>query len=305
MEMALIVFRQTLVMFLYMLAGFGLFKAGKLTVQGSRDLATLLVWLVLPIVIANSFCVERSMERLAHLLYSSLLGALALLLAMAAARVLYPKAPIEDFAAAFSNAGFMGLPLIQAALGAEAVFYAASFIAMLNVLQWTYGVSLMTGRKAAVSLKNVLCNPIMLGTLAGVALFVTGAGAHLPAVVRSTLQGLGALNAPLAMLVLGCYLAQTQLVSLFTQLKLYGVSAVRLLLIPLLTLLLLWPLPLANEIKLAVFICASAPVGANVAVYAQLQGLDYPYACQIVSLSTLLSVVCLPLMLLAANALLL
>ena len=124
MEMALIVFRQTLVMFLYMLAGFGLFKAGKLTVQGSRDLATLLVWLVLPIVIANSFCVEWSMERLEQLLYSSLLGALALLLAMVTARVLYPKAPIEDFAAAFSNAGFMGLPLIQAALGAEAVFYA-------------------------------------------------------------------------------------------------------------------------------------------------------------------------------------
>ena len=305
MEMALIVFRQTLVMFLYMLAGFGLFKAGKLTVQGSRDLATLLVWLVLPIVIANSFCVEWSMERLRQLLYGSLLGALALLLSMAAARVLYPKAPIEDFAAAFSNAGFMGIPLIQAALGAEAVFHAASFIAMLNVLQWTYGVSLMTGRKAAAGLKSILFSPIMLGTLAGVALFVTGAGVHLPAVLRSTLQGIGALNAPLAMLVLGCYLAQTQLASLFTQLKLYGVSAVRLLLIPLLTLLLFWPLPLANEIKLAVFICASAPVGANVAVYAQLHGLDYPYACQIVSLSTLVSVVCLPVMLLAANALLL
>ena len=305
MEMALIVFRQTLVMFLYMAAGFGLFKAGKLSIQGSRDLAALLVWLVLPVVIANSFCVEWSMERLAHLLYSSLLGVLALLLSMVVARVLYPKAPIEDFAAAFSNAGFMGIPLIQAALGAEAVFYAAAFIAMLNVLQWTYGVSLMTGQKEAVGPKNVLCNPIMLGTLAGVVLFVTGAGAHLPAVVRSTLQGLGALNAPLAMLVLGCYLAQTQLATLFTQIRLYGVSVARLLVIPLLTLLLFWPLPLANEIKLAIFICASAPVGANVAVYAQLHGLDYPYACQIVSLSTLLSVICLPLMLLCANALML
>lgn len=304
MEMTLIVFRQTLVMFLYMMVGFSLFKAGKLTVQGSRDIATLLLWLVIPVVLINSFCVEFSLERLRQLLYSSLLGVLALLLAMVVARVLYPKAPIEDFSAAFSNAGFMGIPLIQAALGAEAVFYAAAFIALLNILQWTYGVSLMTGQKAAVSPQNILCNPIMFGTLVGVTLFITGVGAHLPTVVRSTLQGLGALNAPLAMLVLGCYLAQTEISRLFTQPRLYGVSAVRLLVIPLLTLLLLWPLPLANEIKLAVFISASAPVGANVAVYAQIQGLDYPYACQIVSLSTLLSVICLPLMLLAAGGLL-
>lgn len=301
MDLAVIVFRQTLVMFLYMLAGFLLFKAEKITVQGSRDMATLLVWLVIPTVLINSFCVEFSAEKLRQLLLSSLLGALALLLAIIAARLFFRKRPIDDFAAAFSNAGFMGIPLVQAALGSEAVFFLAGLIALLNILQWTYGVGILTGKKAALSLKSFLFNPIMVGILIGPALFVTGLGTRLPLVISSTLSGLAALNAPLAMLILGCYLAQTRLKDVFTTPRLYWLSAVRLIIIPLITLLVFWPLPMDREIKLAVFIAASAPVGANVAVYAQLHGLDYPYACQTVSLATVLSTAALPLMLLAAN----
>ena len=301
MELALIVFRQTLVMFLFMLAGFVLFKAKKITVQGSRDMATLLLWLVVPTVLLNSFCVEFSIEKLRLFALSSLLGALALLLAMAAARLLYRDQPIDDLAAAFSNAGFMGIPLVQATVGQEAVFFLVGIIAILNVLQWTYGVRILTGKKGPVSLKFILGNPILAGTLIGLVLFVTGLGARLPGVVGTTLSGIAAMNAPLGMLILGCYLAQTRLRDIFTTPRLYWLSAVRLILIPLITLLLFWPLPVEREMKLAVFLAASAPVGVNVAVYAQLHGLDYPYACQTISLSTLLSTVTLPLMLLAAN----
>ena len=301
MELAMIVFRQTLVMFLFMLAGFALFKGKKITVQGSRDMAALLLWLVVPTVLLNSFCVEFSVEKLRLFALSSLLGALALLLAMAAARLLYRDRPIDDLAAAFSNCGFMGIPLVQAAVGQEAVFFLVGIIAIMNVLQWTYGVRVLTGKKGPVSLKFILCNPILAGTLIGLVLFVTGLGARLPSVVSSTLSGIAAMNAPLGMLILGCYLAQTRLGDIFTTPRLYWLSAARLILIPLITLLVFWPLPVEREIKLAVFLSASAPVGVNVAVYAQLHGLDYPYACQTISLSTLLSTVTLPLMLLAAN----
>lgn len=301
MELALIVLRQTVVMFLYMLVGFALFKTGKITKQGSRELATLLLWLVIPTVLINSFCVSFSAEKLRQLMTSSLLGALALLAAMVVSRVLFPKAPIDDFASAFSNAGFMGIPLVQASLGAEAVFYVAGMIALLNILQWTYGVGILTGKKSAVTVKSVFCNPIMGGVLIGLALFLTGLGTRLPSVVGITLQGLAALNAPLAMLILGCYLAQTDLKKMVTSPRLYWVSAVRLVVIPLLTLLAFLPLPVTPQMKLAVFITAAAPVGANVAVYAQLHDLDYPYACQTVSLSTVLCMASMPLLLLLAN----
>lgn len=304
MELAMIVLRQTLVMFLFMLAGFLLFKGKKITVQGSRDMAALLLWLVVPTMLLNSFCMEFSVEKLRLFALSALLGALALGLAIAAARLLFRDRPIDDLAAAFSNAGFMGIPLVQAAVGPEAVFFLVGIIAILNVLQWTYGVRILTGKRGSLSLRGILCNPIMAGTLIGFVLFVTGLGARLPNVVSTALGGIAAMNAPLGMLILGCYLAQTRLKEIFTTPRLYRLSAVRLIIIPLITLLVFWPLPVEREIKLAVFIAAGAPVGVNVAVYAQLYGMDYPYACQAISLSTLLSTITLPLMLLGANIIL-
>ena len=303
MQIAQIVIRQTLVMFLYMLAGFVLFKIKKMTVQGSRDIASTLVYLIIPAVLVNSFCVEFSAEKLKAFLLSALLGAISIFLAIVISRLLFPKAPIDNFASAFSNAGFIGIPLVQAALGPTAVFYLVGIIAMLNVGQWTYGVGLLTGKKSATSLKSILLNPIMIGALIGLVLFLTGLGSRVPEIIRITLQGISSLNGPLAMLVLGCYLAQTEPKKLVTTPRLYWMSAVRLLLIPLATLLVFWPLPIASEIKYAVFIAASAPVGANVAVYAQLHGKDYPYACQTVALTTLLSIVTLPLMVMAAGLL--
>ena len=304
MEMALIVFRQTLVMFLYMLAGFALFRSGKLTARGSKEIASLLLWLIIPAVLINSFCVEFSDRKLLEFAQSTLLGALSLLIAIVLSRLIFRKAPIDNFAAAFSNAGFIGIPLVQAAIGPDAVFYLVGIIAMLNILQWTYGVGVLTGERSAVGIKNILFNPIMTGTAIGLALFLTGFGTRLPGVVSITLNGIAAMNAPMAMLVLGSYLAQSDLKSMVTTGKLYWTCAVRLLIIPMATLVLFLPLPLPREMLLTLFIAASAPIGANVAVYVQLHDMDYPYACQAVALSTLLSIVALPLMLLTANLLL-
>lgn len=304
MESALIILRQTIVMFLYMFAGYVLFRKDKLSIKGSRDIASLLLWLVIPTVIINSFCVEYSHERLLELLISSLLGAVSLAAAMIISAVIFKKHPIDNFGCAFSNAGFIGIPLVQAALGDEAVFYLVGIIAMLNMLQWTYGVRVITGERSAVGFKNIIVNPILVGTAVGLILFLTGAGAHLPDVLSSALHGISAVNAPLAMIVLGSYLAQSDIRKMLTSGHLYWVSAVRLVLIPVITLLVFRLIPADKGIILAVFIAASAPIGANVAVYAQLHDLDYPYACQTVALTTLLSIVTLPLMILAAESLL-
>ena len=305
METALIVFRQTVVMFLYMFAGYILFKSEKMTIKGSRDIASMLLWLVIPTVIVNSFCTERSAAKVIELLQSSLLGAAALVLAMLVSAVLLKKNPIDDFGAAFSNAGFIGIPLVQAALGDEAVFWIVGIIAMLNMLQWTYGVRIMTGEKSAVGLKNILINPIVAGVIIGLVLFLTGAGGHIPGVLQITLNGVSAVNAPLAMIVLGSYLAQSDVGKMLTSPHLYWVSAVRLIIIPAVTLIVFRFIPFRVDMLLAVFIAASAPIGANVAVYAQLHDKDYPYACQTVALSTLLSIITLPLVLMAADAVLL
>lgn len=300
METTLIVFRQTLTMALYMLVGFALFKGGKITREGSKSLANLLVWLIIPAVIINSFCVEFSLDRLASLGLSALLAAAALAVSILIARLIYRDRPIENFAAAFSNCGFMGIPLVRAGFGDEAVFLLVGFVALLNLLQWTYGAALLHGEKKAPSARELLLNPITIGTAVGLLLFATGIGTRLPGVVSGAVSGLAALNSPVAMLVLGVYMAQTSLRDTFLSPRLYVLSAVRLLLIPAITLLLVTLAPVDTTMKYVILIGAAAPVGANVAVYAQLYGKDYSYACQTVVLSTVLSIATLPILAAAA-----
>lgn len=301
METSILIFHQLCMMFLYLLIGFGLFRRNILTGTGSKDIASLLVHLVIPAVIIRSFCVPFSRETLEALCISTVVGAVLLFLSAAAARVIFGRKPIEQFAAAFSNAGFMGIPLIQGALGEEAVIFTVPFIAMLNFLQWTYGAGILQQKTVRKDWRSMICNPIMTGTVLGVVLFMTGLGARLPEVLSSALGGVCELNTPLAMLVLGTYLAKEKLRDLFTAYPLYAVSAVRQILIPVLSLMLLMFIPADHKIKYALLIAASCPVGANVAVYAQLYGKDYAYAGKAVVLSTLLSLLTLPVIVLAGS----
>lgn len=300
MATVFIVLRQIIIMFVYMAIGGLLFKKGLITKEGSKSLANLLLYAVLPCVVVKSFCVARTPERMSGLLVSFLAALGILLLAMAVSHLLFKKNPIDDFGAAFSNAGFMGFPLVAAVQGSEAIFYAAGFVALLNALQWTYGQSLISGDPSYRSPKAILKNPLVLSLLLGILIFCFEL--PVPAIASDLLAALAALNAPLAMVILGVYLAQTDARTLFNDPHLYVVAAARLVLIPLLTAWMLKLLPAQYAaITTTLVIVAAAPIGSNVAVYAQKLGKDYAYAVRGVCLSTLLSAITMPLLMLFAN----
>lgn len=297
MATVFIVLRQIVIMFLYMAIGGLLFQKGLITKEGSKSLANLLLYVVLPCVVVKSFCVARTPERTSGLLVSFLAALGILLLAMAVSHLLFKKNPIDDFGAAFSNAGFMGFPLVAAVQGSEAIFYAAGFVALLNALQWTYGQSLISGDPGYRSPKAILKNPLVLSLLLGILIFCFEI--PVPAIASDLLAALAALNAPLAMVILGVYLTQTDPKTLFNDPHLYVVAAARLVLIPLLTILVLKLLPAQYAaIATTLVIVAAAPIGSNVAVYAQKLGKDYAYAVRGVCLSTLLSAITMPLLML-------
>lgn len=300
MEMVLIISRQILVMFIYMFIGYILFRRKLITLEGSRSLANLLLYVILPCAILKSFNMPRSLEKTEVLLVSFVLGLIALALAMAVSALIFRREPLNNFGAAFSNAGFMGIPLIEAAMGTEAVFYCASMIALLNVLQWTYGQAVISGKGQGHTCRNIVKNPLLISLLAGFAIYFLQI--PVPSVVSSSINSISMMNAPAAMIILGVYLAQVRFSDIFTDVKLYLVSGVRLLLIPILTVI---PLSLFyhryHDICLALVIAASAPVGANVAVYAQKLEKNYTYAVKMVCLSTIISIVTLPVLVLAAE----
>lgn len=301
MDFMVLLLKQNIVMFLYLLIGYFLFKKKLLSQTGSSDIGRMLLYIVMPAAIVKSYLTSYSQERLIGLAVSFLAALLSLLLAIMVSRIFFRKnQPVERFGAAFSNAGFIGIPLVQMTLGDEAVFYVSSFVALLNILQWTYGVLLLTKDRSVLSFRKLRTNPIILSFLGGLLLFFLPV--TLPDALSDIIGTLSSMNGPLAMIVLGTYLAQFPLKSLFTEAVIYRCTFVRLIVIPLLTTALMALFPAQyHTIKLTILIAASAPVGSNVAIFAQLYHQDYTRAAKEVCLSTLFCIVTLPVIIGAAN----
>ncbi|MCR4805535.1 MAG: AEC family transporter [Clostridia bacterium] len=296
--MIIILVKQILQMFL--LAGFGylLFRSGKISLEGSKTLGNILIFASLPAVIINGFLVDRTPEHVKGLLWSAAGAAVLLLMSILISHFAFRKDGVAAFASAFSNPGFFGIPLVVATIGQGAVFYAAPYIAFLNIGQWTYGVSRLNGQPVLQGFqpKKLIRAPFVIAILTGLVLFVTQL--PLPAIVRSCLSSIAGLNTPLAMFTVGVYLAQTDLAKMVRRGSLYVVSILRLLVIPFIALLILKLLPASMvEMKTVLLIAIACPVGSNVAVYAQLHGKDYPYAVETVIISTILSIATIPFML--------
>lgn len=290
---------QVLTMSLLMAIGYALFKAKLISSQGAKELGSILITLVIPAVIIRSFITSYTHEKLWLLAVSFLLSLLSLILAMLLAHLFYRRDGIAEFALSFSNAGFMGLPLVQAVLGEEAVFFVISYIALLNIFQWTYGVYRLTLDGKNIQLKAVLRNPVLIAFLIALILFITAL--PVPALIQNSLTLLANLNTPLAMLICGAYLAQTRLSNILLESRNYKVSFFRLILIPFVTFIILMLIPGYNSVKMAVFIAAMTPIGTNLAVFAQRYQKDYRYAVETICNSTLLSILTMPLWILIAE----
>lgn len=301
MEIVLLLLRQNLVMLLYLMIGYLVYRGKLVTSAGSAEIGKMLLYLVMPMAIVKSYIRDFSKQALLGLTVSFLAAALALALAVCISALLLRKAgAVRQFGAAFSNAGFIGIPLAQMTLGEEAVFYVASFVAILNILQWTYGVWLITGDKSCVSMTKLRTNPILISFAAGLVLLF--APISLPSPLMGMVSTIASMNGPLAMIVLGCYLAQVPLKTIFLDIRSYQCAAVRLVVIPLFSILLLCLVPgQYADIRMAVLLAASAPVGSNVAIFAQIYHADYGAAVKDVCLSTICSIVTMPLMMAAAG----
>lgn len=304
MEIVLVLLKQIIVMFILMLIGVLLFKYKKLSLQGSKELGSLLLYVVIPVVIIKSFCIEPTKIRMYGLLWSSILSLLSLIVAIIISYLLFKRTyALDNFAAAFSNAGFIGIPLVQATIGGDAVFYIAPYIALLNILQWTYGAFVITEDKKVITYKKLFTNPIVIATIIGCLIFFLHVS--IPDIGITIFTTISGLNTPIAMLISGVYLAQISFHSIFNDRKLFISSVVRLWIIPCITLGIFYLFSFVSmDIKLAVLIAASAPVGSNIAIFASLYDKDYLYSVKTICLSTILSMITMPCILMMAQYLL-
>lgn len=298
-----ILLKQIAIMALLIAVGWVLRRKNFLSEQGTKELGAILLRIIIPCVIVKSYIVPYSRERLLELALSAGLALLGFIAAMLIAYAVYGKRRrIENFAAAFCNAGFIGIPLAQAAIGEDGVFYVAASVALLNLFQWTYGVYIMTDRRDAIRAKTIATNPVVIAIVVGVVLFV--GRIPVPEILTSTLGYIAGMNTPVAMILMGTYLARVSWRELLDR-RAYSCVLLRLVVIPAVVLVLFWLLPVSNTaVAMAVFLAAATPVGANICVFAQQYNSDYPFSVVTVCLSTVLSVVTVPLLSTLAQALL-
>ena len=292
--MEIVLLKQICIMFLLIAVGMLLVKTEFLSERGAKDLGAVLLRAVIPCVVVKSYITEYSHERLFEQAESMFLTILALAIAMAVSYLVFgTRRRIEDVAAAFSNVGFIGIPLIQSVLGDGAIFYLTPLIAVLNILQWTYGVYIMTGDRKSIQVKTILTNPVVLSLAAGLLLFILQI--PVPSVVTGALNHMASMNTPLAMIILGTYVAQMNWRELLLTKSAYACALVRLVLIPAVTLAVFCLIPgIKTDIKLVILIASCTPVGSNIAIFAKQYGGDYKLSVVTVCLSTLLCVATVP-----------
>lgn len=305
--MFLIIVSQILKMILLMLTGYFCYRQKLVDQQGNKALANLLLLVVNPVVAIMALQTDYSPHLVSGLLVSFALAAVTHILAIALAALLIKKTGNDDysterFSAVYSNCGFMGIPLIQSILGSEGVLYLTAYITVFNIFSWTQGVALMTGKATAKDFRKGLFSPMVIACALGLALFA--AQIRFPAVIADTLNYVSGMNTPLAMMIAGISIAQTDLPQMLRNKKIYFVTAFKLLLMPAVMLGVLVLVRPSFTVACTILIAAACPSAASGTAFALRFHKNYRHASEIYAFTTLCSLATIPLFVYAAERLL-
>ena len=286
------------VLFIYMAVGFGCRKAGIFNDVARDKLTDFVVFVTLPCMIFESFNMAFSLESLKQ-------GALALLIAVGMScvalllgKVLYNRFPYEEksilqYGTLVSNSGFAGLPVVSGAYGDEGLFLGSLFIIPTRILMWSAGISLFTRADAKQAVKKVLLNPGIIAVEVGLVRMLFQI--PLPHFVDTAVDNLGGCTAPMAMALVGAILVDVPLKTVF-DLKSFYLVAVRQFLLPgicLAALRLLHVDPLTIGVSVVI---TGMPIGSTTAILAQKYVADAQFASKCVFISTLTSLVTVPIL---------
>ena len=295
-ERFFVVLGQVMTLFLMMGVGFGLGKLKMISSHGTKEFSSLLLYVVTPCIIIYSFQTDYDPALLQTLGLGVVCQFVCYGLYAVIVSFFFRKDPQElrapmRFGAMYGNTGFMGLPLIQAIMGDEAVIFAVVALVIFNLWTWSHGLIMMSGEKK-VSVKKMFLTPGVLGLVGGLPLFLTHT--VLPGPLYKAVGFVGGLNTPLAMIVIGAQMARADLGATFRDRKLYGASAIKLILIPLFTALVMLPFRGDHMLYVAAVILSGAPTAGVTSMFAEKFNKSPERTAQLVSFSTLLSIFTLP-----------
>jgi hypothetical protein len=202
-----------------------------------------------------------------------------------------------QFMIIFSNCSFMGYPIAGAVLGSDSIFYMSIFNIPFNILAFSYGIFLLShgGENAAKFNPKKLINPGIIASV--LAVIIYAAHISFPDFLCSTFESVGGLTTPLSMLVLGISLAQLPVNELFNEIRLYPVALIRLVVLPVLTCFIVKLFTADSMLIGTAVVTAAMPVASMTVMLSTLYGGNVKLASVGVFITTVLSVISVPLVL--------
>ncbi len=299
MELAMITFKQVMLMFILIMAGYFCVRLGAVKKEAKEHFSDLLMKLVIPCMILDSYFSEFDPAVAGNIFVAFALAAVMILLGAVISFPLTRKLAESDrpmlwFACIFSNAGYMGFPLIQALFGEEGMIYASAFLSVFNILVWTFGVVIAGGKVAPREVvKKDLTTPAIIAVAFGLVMYF--ARIPVPEMIKAPITLFGDMNTPLAMFITGMIMASANLVDFIKNKTIWWILLVRLLLIPIVMLALIAIIDLDGMPASVCLILEAAPTAAISAGFA----VEYRYNAELIAgcvvVSTIMSIITLPL----------
>lgn len=303
MEISLLLMQQITELFLMIFMGYVIVKARLLKGEDSKVISKIVLYLIIPCVIINAFQVDYTSEKVQGLLLafaaSVMLQVLLLIIVWGAGRMGLNE--VEKASVYYSNAGNLIMPIVTFVLGQEWVLYGCVFMSVQIVFVWSHGKWVLS-RQSKIDWKKILLNINMVAVFAGVFLFFTKI--RLPQILNQTFGSVGSMIGPASMMVTGMLIAEMSLKDIFTNGRVYFITFLRLIAVPVVALLLLKVSGLVNgspdgkKLLLIVFLAVITPSASTITQMCQVYGNDSQYASAINVMTTLFSIVTMPLMVL-------
>ena len=300
----LIAVKQVVILYIIVAGGYICDKTGVFTEKTARACNNLLFYVITPCVIVNSFMTtEFTADTAKGLLLAACCGALTnttgILLSLPFFRDRKkPTNAVFKFASVYGNMGDMALPLANAVLGPEGVFYCSAGIMMFQVFCFTHGVWVMSrdgDTNAKFEAKHLFLNPGVIAVCIGLPLFLLKV--KVPELFNKPVSFVGSMNTPLAMLMLGTYMSNAGMKTVFKNKEQYLVAAIKIVAVPLAVFAVLRITGLVSgALFTACIIQASAPSANNTVMFAAKYGKDTGIAAKTVSFVSFASVLTMPVM---------
>lgn len=295
--MSILVLKKIMVMFLILFLGVWCCRKKVLDENVTVKLSNFLLQVVNPLVIFVSYQMEYDEQLLNNLLLTLLLATAGFVVQIIIIHIMVRKKSGKDFdierlSAIYGNCGFIGIPLANGLFGREGVFYMTAYLTIFYLFFWTHGVILMAGKASVKETLNNLLSPAIIGVILGLICFL--GQIMLPDLVVEAMDSVGSMNTPLAMLVAGATLGQSDIRECLKQKRVYYVCFLKLILVPAVILLLFSWMKIPATVMVTLVLASGCPIGACCTMFALRYKQEGKYASQMFAMSTLLSAVTLP-----------